>query len=98
MSSSMTKPKRRVSPLVRERARERMLALTPEQRAERLAKMRAGRERARSPERLAEIEAKIDALGEEFKSLPRGHERRLQIMRELEPLGRVRHDLKWRGE
>lgn len=90
--------KRRVSPLKREHARQQMLSLSPEEKAERLRKMQEGRERARSPERLAEIEAKIDRLGEEFKSLERGHPERIRIMGDLRALGRTRTSLKWRGE
>ena len=85
-----TRARRRVSPLTRERARARMLSLSEEEKERRLVAMRQGREAARSPERLAEIEAEIDQLGEEFKSLERGSKRRVEIIRELRELGAKR--------
>lgn len=97
MTARQARPKRRVSPLTRERARERMLALPEAEKQRRLEAMRKGRERKRSPERLAEVEAALDRLGEEFKSLPRGDERRLEIMHEIRPLGNERLELKWQS-
>ena len=85
-----TKPRRRVSPLTREKARARMLALSEEEKARRLAAMQEGRAAARSPERLAEVEAEIDRLGEEFKSLERGSKRRIAIIGQLRELGAKR--------
>ena len=78
-----------------EAARRRWEAMTPDERRTRVQKLQAGRRKARSPEALAEIEAKIEALGEEFKSLPRGDERRIKIMREIRPLGQKRLSLKY---
>lgn len=94
----MAKRGKRVSVLTRERARERMLSLPPEEKARRLEALRRGREAARSPERLVRVEAEIDKLGVEFKDHPEGHPRRLAIMAELRDLGRVRTSLKWRAE
>lgn len=95
MAVAAARPKRRVSPITREKARDRMLALSPAEKQRRLAAMQEGRRRARGPEALAGVEKKMRQLGEEFKTLPRGHERRGQIIRELRPLGLKRARLKW---
>jgi hypothetical protein len=73
-----------------ERARERWEAMTPEQKAQRVQALQEGRKKARSPERLTEIESAIDKLGVEFRLYPEGHPRRVAIIRELRPLGIAR--------
>lgn len=90
--------KRRVSPLARERARERMLALPAEERAARLAAMQEGRKRARArrPERLAEVEARLDDLGAEIR-LAETFEERHAIRCEMRDLGQERMRLLWGG-
>jgi hypothetical protein len=95
----MTRRKRRTSPLTRERQRQTMLELfaDDEAREARIEAMQAGRRRARSPERLAEVEAAQERLGEEFKSLPPGHARRAEIIREIRGLGREWASLKYGG-
>lgn len=87
--------KRRVNPLTRERARERMMALPEEERQARAAKARAGKIAKRSPEALVELEQQIADLGAEFKALPTGDPRRSEIIRELRPLGRRRFSIKY---
>jgi hypothetical protein len=73
-----------------ERAQERWQAMTPEQKAQRVRALQEGRKKARSPERLTEIESAIDRLGVEFRLYPEGHPRRVAIIRELRPLGIAR--------
>jgi hypothetical protein len=73
-----------------ERAQERWQSMTPEQKAQRVRALQEGRKKARSPERLKEIEASIDRLGVEFRLYPEGHPRRVAIIRELRPLGIAR--------
>ena len=87
---------RRVSPLTRERARDRMLALPEEVRLERLAKMRRAREakRANRPERLAEVESRIDELGAAYSEASTFKDRQA-VRRELRDLGDERVRLRW---
>jgi hypothetical protein len=87
---------KRVNPMVRERARERMMALPEEERRERARKMREGREAkaARRPERLQEVEERIDRLGEELAEADT-FERRWPLRVELRDLGRERMRLMW---
>lgn len=89
---------RRVSPLTREKARKRMLALPQEEKERRLKAMAEGRARARGPEALAKIEKQMDALGYEFRTLDKGDPRRCEIIHELRPLGRRWASLRYQGE
>lgn len=94
MTARQARPKRRVSPLTRERARERMLALPEAEKQRRLEAMRKGRERKRSPERLAEVEARLDELGARLRETE-DHTERWEIRHELRDLGNERLELKW---
>lgn len=73
--------------------------MTTAEKRQLVRRLQAGKRQARKqrPKRLRELKAAIAALNGEFRSLPEGHPRRIEIIRELEPLGRERQRLKWGG-
>ena len=71
--------------------------MTATEKRQLVARLQAGKRRKRQerPQRLRALEQSMTEMGREFSRLPAGDPRRVEIIRELRPLGEARARLRW---